>query len=407
MTLPRANGLRRLVPTLIIILFPLITSLFSLFLFRLHDAWPFLVSSLHDFSERVTPNINRGLLPYRDFPFEYPPLFYAVIFLTNMISDIYKIAGGEKLFAVHFFFLVPVIFTIYLILVPKEYIIKVSLIILVSLPLIGASFDFIATFLVVITLILFTRGFDGFSFLTLAVATGIKIYPIIYLPLLFLRWRSLRRNLLYLTFFSFLVVLPFLLVLGFNGSKGLVESFSYQFSRGIEYESIMAVPHFLLANFKLVPDIYYFRNFSYDISYGDLDRLLWFLGVIAFFVFYLSAVTRILRVLHSKERQYSVDSTFLFDAAYTLTLVLLIFSKLLSAQFIIWPVLLLPFVSPALFRKSYRVILTVVILTIIETGITFRHQQFTSLPLIFRNIFLIIASVSAWNFFRTRLDRFN
>lgn len=400
-------GLKKFVPLLIVIFSPIIISLFTLFIFYLHARWPFLVSSLRDFSERIIPNINKGLLPYRDFPFEYPPLFYGVIFLTNLISDIYRVAGSEKLSAVHFFFLVPVMMTIYLTLVPKEYRVKTLLMILVSLPLTGASFDPIATLLVILALIFFTAGFDLLSFLTLAIASGIRVYPLVLLPLLFLRRRGLRKNLIYLGFFIFVMIVPFLFVISYGGLNGLIESFTYQLSRGIHYESIMATPHFILANLRLTPDIYFIRNLSYDISYGEIDKLIWLFGTVLFFILYLLIIIKIFREMWLQWGNDSFDRTFIFDAAYTLTLLLLIFSKLLSPQFIIWVVLLLPFTSPTIFKKSYRLILAVIALTVIETGIAFRHQQFTSLPLIFRNVLLIISTLSAWKFFKTRLARFN
>ncbi len=374
--------------TLLFIFFPLVFIYFSLGLLLLHWSLPFQVSSIPDFIGRFAL-ASGGQLAYRDFSFEYPPLFFFILLIESAAAGVFKFMPyPESVLAIHLFLFLPIVSTFYLVLVPEKRIISTIFLLLLTTPLMGASFDLFAVVLNVMALLLFSRKKYLLSLLLLSLASGIKIYPLIYLPLILLYIRSFSLSLKYFVFFSVCVALPFIFVISYGGGGGLLDFFRFHLARGIQSESVLASPYFLFSEIFGSKKEFYLRNGAYEISYGSLDWLISLVGILAFVSLCLNLFFRTGRRWLGRI-QGEINREVLFDLCLCLTLFLLIFSKVLSIQFILWFLLLIPFVSDGLFKRIYLPALLVTILTTIGAGIITYYHQFTVVPIIIRNIILI------------------
>ena len=355
---------------------------------------PFLVSSLSDFMER-TPLVNSGQLVYRDFHFEYPPFFFLILFIESVVAGVFKfLPYPESILAAHLFLFLPIISTFYLISVPGRRIIPTVFLLLLSVPLMGASFDPFAVVFSVIALLLASRKKYLLSLLFLSIASGIKIYPLIYLPLILLHIKSFSLSLKFLVFFSVCAAAPFIFVISYGGGEGITDFFLFHLTRGIQNESVLATPYYLFSEIFGSKKEFYFRNGAYEISYGSTDWIVGLVGIFSFATLYLNLFFKAVRRLFRKF-QGELDQEAIFDISVCLTLFLLVSSKVLSAQFLLWFLLLVPFISEGLFKKIYLPALVVTALTTVGASIITYYHQFTVIPIIIRNILLVFITYSS------------
>ena len=378
----------------IVIFFPLALVYLSFILLFLHRHTPFLVSSLSDFMERLAL-VNGGQLVYRDFSFEYPPLFFLVLLIESAAAGLFKfLPYPESILAIHLFLLLPIISTIYLILISGKRVLSAVFLLLLSAPLMGASFDLFAVVLSVAALLLASRKRYLFSLFLLSLASGIKIYPLIYLPFILLWTKSPKLNLKHLVFFSVCVAAPFVFVISYGGGEGIIGFFRVHLTRGIQNESVLATPYFLFSELFGSKREFYFRNGAYEISYGSIDWIIGLVGILAFATLYLNLFFKAVRRLFGRVRE-KISQEVIFDLSTCLTLFLLVSSKVLSVQFLLWFLLLVPFVSDGLFKKIYLPALLVGLLTTVGAGIITYYNQFTVIPIIIRNILLTFITYSS------------
>lgn len=385
---------------LFLALSPVIITLFSLFWVLVNSltGYGVLYGSLYSFFERIVSQVNLGLLPYRDYFFEYPPYFYLLLLLLTSGSFIFRSVGEDSSFyATQFFLAISVALSFYLSLVPKKMFIKTLLLVFLMIPLLSSSLDYFAVLACIASLLLALKNRGLLSVLVLSLGVGIKVYPIIYFPiLLFLLAPSVKKLFIYTCTFLVSIVLPYLYVYLFGGFKGIKEFLAFHLQRGLEYESVLAVPYYLKSIFLGRFDMWGRANGSIEISYGhNIDALISFLGLVVGTVVFVY----LLKVLWCSGRILVNSRELVFGFALALTLVVIVFGKVLSQQYLTWYLLLLPFANSKLIRKIYWQSVFVILATLLEVALVFsspihnQHVFFVSIILIARNAFLVYITI--------------
>ena len=323
--------------------------------------WPtlqykFIVSSLGDFAGRIFPEIHQGKIPYRDFFFEYPPLFTFSFYWMNLLS---KLSGMAGLLEVSFFISVPIFFTIYLLLLPKDrWVSAWWLLLFLFIPALS-SFDYMPAMIVTVALLLASHSKLTLSLTLLSVAVGWKIYPLVLLPFVILLGKTWRNRLFYLLFSTVLIIMPYVLFITWGGFKGLLDSYDFQMHRGVSWEAVPGIPYlvyFLMANptgGTILQD---------ESVYGRFNAPVVTVSSAAFLAVYFY----LLKVAVKYAVTVDLLRKEIFNLSTLVLLLLIVFSKLLSPQYLLWYILLLPFTSERIYRGLYLLSLSVPILTIIQ-----------------------------------------
>ena len=195
-----------------------------------------------------------GLLPYRDFPVEYPPLGTALIVLSGLIH-----AGPltEWLYSTNFALemLALDLLTLFLVirlargLIPGDHSGLFSGLLYTALVAasgaIAQKFDLVAGTFCLAAIVAFIRRRDGLAWVMLILAALTKGFPLALAPLFILYhllegrpgYRSLYEGLRAGLASSILIGIPLLLV---TGVQPLIQSVVYHVDRGVEIESMYA-----------------------------------------------------------------------------------------------------------------------------------------------------------------------
>lgn len=218
-----------------------------------------------------------------------------------------------------------------------------SLLILSFGPIALFRFDGLATLLVILGLLFWQKKKFSFSGLALGLATGIKLYPLIFIPYLSLilfthrRFKPLKN---FLVFYLIAILLPIFAFFSFGGSfNQIVEALSFH---GNKYVSIESLPASLLTAFSLLkfhqppPLLAGYGVWGIDLSFVTKLQLPFFnyIWIFPVGIFYLY-------LLFTKKFLQQINLGIIF----CLTLVFLVFSKNLNPQYIWWFVSLFPFLK--------------------------------------------------------------
>ncbi|MBU1500179.1 DUF2029 domain-containing protein [Patescibacteria group bacterium] len=216
-----------------------------------------------------------------------------------------------------------------------------SILVLAFGPISLFRFDGAATLLVILGLIFWLKQKFSLSGLALGLATGIKIYPVIFLPYLLLLNRK-RPVLLqrFILFYLAALLAPVLIFFALGGRwEQVVSSLAFH---GNKYVSIESLPASLLTGLSLLkfhqppPLLAGYGVWGIDLSFItnlklQFFNLIWLLPVGGFYL-YLWAKKGSLKKLN-------------FDIIFCLTLIFLVFSKNLNPQYIWWFLSLYPFLK--------------------------------------------------------------
>lgn len=327
-----------------------------------------------------------GELPYRDFNFEYPPGVLIAIAIPPLLSMRYS-------FTAYFygFVLMQVLLLLYLFLflVPSNRKGVFLVLLLLSIPLSLASYDLLPALLVLLSLLTLTTGSGQrsrlFSLFLLSLAAVMKLYPLVFLPifLFYETFRSaLRRLFMFSLFVSFFFV-PFALV---GGTYGLVYSLTYTVGRGIDLESVLGSAYILGSMLKINTEICWCYG-TFHFTSPPMGKPIFFSSLL-FVAFSLLCYRRFF-----KKRVFRREAVF--DLAFVLVLTTLIFSKVLSPQYLLWLLVLIPFVSTRLFGTAKYLFPLIVLLTVLERfmfpGYFSNYSKLDYMwPLLLRNTGLVL-----------------
>lgn len=336
-----------------------------------------------------------GSLPYRDFTLEYPPLAVFFFLIPRLITSQYLNYSILFHIEVGIFLLIGlwVVFDIARRLgkSPWKLLLVYTLCVLAVGPIVGEQFDIFPAVLTLLSIYFFWLGKSKTSWLLLALGTMLKIFPIVIAPiflLLYLRNHQINqiwKGLVTFGLTCLIILSPFL----FISPASLCNLLNYHAARGIQLES-------LYSSLLLIGNKMGITAVKLDFSAGSWNVV----GQGSQFMANLSTYLIIAGLLVVYGFIYSRikpgKSQFSRIGAYSLlaVLVLLIFSKVLSPQYLIW---LIPLV-PLLFVRWRNVILVVFILIGILTYYIFplRYDALMSMDtgviivLLVRNLLLIL-----------------
>ena len=305
-------------------------------------------------------NIADGLIPYRDFAVEYPPLALLLLILPGL--------AGPSVSAFSSMFIAEIVFIdlgmlVLMAVFARRFGLELwrtlgvyTLLLLAVGPIIMLRYDLVPAFMVLLSVYLLVTGRVKASWLTLGLAVMTKLYAVVLAPLFLLwHWRRgekrelVHGGLVFAVTLAAVSVVPLIISAG-----GYVDSFLYHSDRPLQVESLYS--SVMLAGERLgwwVTELSYgygsvnivepgsgffggyywlFVGFGLPLVYWLFDR---FLKKSAF-----------LKNRHGERDNVSALGLIAFSAAAIC--VFIIFNKVLSPQFIIW---LLPLV-PLLWRGN-------------------------------------------------------
>ncbi len=181
----------------------------------------------HSFANRIF----EGQLPYRDFFPEYPPLALLILSLPNVL--------GERYYTLIYYGLVGLCIALICLMLKgmkgNYYAFMAAI-----MPLAGLlwdRFDIFPALFVVLALYLSEKNKIKTSAIALSLGVLTKIYPIVLLPLVIKR--PYCKSFLA---FSLPIVLTIEAIIAYGGKEGLTKFVKFQGDRGIQIESVRAMP---------------------------------------------------------------------------------------------------------------------------------------------------------------------
>jgi hypothetical protein len=281
-----------------------------------------------------------GLLPYRDFVLEYPPLALGIFTLPRLL--------GESFRWYYVFFQTEVIIADLVILgalwfaarrsamSPTRVLIAYTIGVLAVGPITLHQFDIFSAAFTILAVIALAREKSVLAAFWLALGVATKIYPILLAPLFVLvEWKRGRINQIGFAIGAFiatgtLTVLPWLL----RAPKSLLVMINYHKDRGIHLDSTWASVAFILRAMKLTWVNVQLQFQSWQIGGPATDALipissLVLLGVLALSYWW---------IYRSMESKVTIDLVFLARASVFVLLGAMAASKVFSPQYLFWPV---------------------------------------------------------------------
>ncbi len=297
-----------------------------------------------------------GLVPYRDFPLEYPPvalvfftiprLFastfagYAIGFQIEVvvadlaslaaIAAITKRSGGSMWLAL----------------------VGYTIAVLAIGPIVGRQYDLFPAALTLAALLAFTTRHDDAGWACVALGTLTKLYPLLLAPVWVMilggrAWRSYAlRAVRTFAITCAVALLPLLVV----APLSLRSFFAYHAARGIQLESSYGVLILLLDKLGLTLAGTSLSSGAWNVT-GDLavafTSLSSILLVASVAMTYAFVARRVMSCAlpPAVGDEQRVDVALLASSALLVVLVALVTSKVLSPQYLIWLVPFLPFVA--------------------------------------------------------------
>ncbi|BAZ53364.1 hypothetical protein NIES4103_60380 [Nostoc sp. NIES-4103] len=350
-------------------------------------------------------NLLAGILPYRDFKFEYPPFSLFAFVLPRILT--LGLLNNYHIYA--FLFLLENVFfsTIILLLIFKYNQLrhrptnKISIVFYVLFVMIIARFvtwhyDIFPTLLTVLSLLAVISNRPTLAGISLGFGIAAKLYPVVLLPIFtayYFAHKSYRAilNLWFGTLGAIILsFIPFAIATG----NQLFSFFTYHKERGLQIESLPAGIMTLISKWRLI-------DIKTKAAYGSINIVSHFDNLVLnllpwlFIAIYALLVVNSVYCFREKyEESESVRITTL--VAYTLLalLVFIITNKVFSPQYIVW---IIPF---AALLKPRQVCLMLAIC--ISTYLMTSYGNFKSLDYIkilwlnLRNI--LVVGLSIWVF---------
>lgn len=281
-----------------------------------------------------------GLLPYRDFVLEYPPLALGIFTLPRIL--------GESFRWYYVFFQTEVIIADLVIvgalwfaarrfaMSPTRVLIAYTLGVLAVGPITLHQFDIFSAAFTTLAVVALARERSVLAAFWLALGVATKIYPILLAPLFVLvEWRRGRLRQIALAVAAFiatglLTALPWLI----RAPSSLLVMVNYHKDRGIHLDSTWASVAFILRAMRLTWINVQLQFQSWQIGGPATDVLVPLSSLVLFGVLAYSYRWIFQRVRGSP----SIDLEFLARASAVVLLGAMAASKVFSPQYLFWPV---------------------------------------------------------------------
>ncbi len=305
-------------------------------------------------------HFNQGLLPYLDFSFEYPPLALLLFSFPARAGD--NIALYMALFAIEMlaFDLLGVwaSFWAYKRLLPGHapwgaILVQPILLVVAGRSIVTERFDLAPAVFTLVAIVLVCVDRRRLGWLTLGLATALKLYPIVLAPLFVLliwkkgTYRSIRSLASELAIFAAAIVIPSLLV-----TRGDVLSISqflfYHVDRGLEIESLYSSVLMLSGLLFHIPGFSHFFSFGSEELAGPATSLL---ASLSFPLTVAGLLGVYLLAWRTRRQEANSSETFkdLVMLSGAALIVFMILTKVLSPQYLLW---LYPLAAVITFRRQ-------------------------------------------------------
>ena len=351
-----------------------------------------------------------GGLPYRDFPFEYPPLAILSMVLPYLVAapfghvtlDLYKLlfAGWEAILLGLLGLVLRRVVRGGGSAIPgsSERELAGRLLVLTTGAALALTwrYDLFPALLLMAGLAAALEGRAAAAGLAVAVGTLAKLFPVVALPALISRWlaprdpRPVVRSLAMFGLVIALVLGPFLLLAGRNSLAFL----GYQVARGLEIESIGGGLAVLAGLVSGRPPGLSFGFSAVNVEGSLAGSILLVLPVATIAAFGLLAVTGWRRTRDDVAAVGRVRPVTISTLTAASVLVLLVTSKVYSIQYVVWLVPLVALLPrPQFWLAALCVALTMPIHPILFAALI-REEALPILVLNVRN--LLVVALTAW-----------
>jgi len=338
-----------------LIIFGLIHFVIYFFLFRsaIYDKLTPGFSGFMEFWQYAS-KVAHGLLPYRDFAVEYPPVGMVFITWPGLITSNPDVYYGVFVAEIILFDLAGLLIIAGLV---KHLGLRLwqtfglyTLSLLAIGRIISIRYDLVPATLTLFALYVFIRGHHKIAWAVLAVGTFTKIYPVVIAPIFLLyhlrnnNKRELIKGIITFTFISAVIVVPTV----FLSPSGFLHSFTYQTERGLQLESTYA--SLLLVGKALgLTSLSIVNSFG---SEGIISPMANLMAQISPFLIFFSLIT--IYWLYDQEQRgntsikskigplNSLDAARIVKYSNLAILVFIITNKVVSPQYIIWLYPLIP-----------------------------------------------------------------
>ena len=339
----------------------------------------------------------RGLLPYRDFPVEYPPLALLPIAAVGHADDFWAYAHAFAWLMFWTSMLCAMVIALAAYgserRATKGYVAGAyfALSVLAIGALVGNRYDIVVALVLAVAALLLERRRWEWAAFALGVGFALKIVPVILLPLVLILAPGIRRKLKSLGAFLVSGVSPFLWVVAVSGIDGVTYMVRYHLLRPLEIESVTASPFLFAATFGGVPAQIgtAFGSQTLVMTGTDLASSVATVGLVL-------AVGWMYWLAHVRRDSLRANPRRIVFAALAVVFASLVFSKVLSPQYFIWA---MPLIALATAERPTSGVLPLLMLLL--THLLFpanypaltRFESFPVLVLVARNILLLVAFV--------------
>lgn len=300
-----------------------------------------------------------GLMPYSEAKFEYPPLSLVFMLIPRVLTwDLESFHYGCAILTYVFL----AIGSYFLVRIADERIgcrwqthLIMILVVLFGSYFVIARNDVYPTVMAIIAFWLYLKDRHVLAFIVMALAAMTKMYPAIFLlPMLmpFLMRREWKKSFVCLiaaVVTCLLVELPFLI----TDPSTAFAYLTYHSDRGIQLESV-ASGFFMVYNLIVPGDLSVVFSYGSDNLVGvgpdTLAPLMNPIMAVVLLVFVFAVFSRAFR----NERTCRDIGPLVCLVSVAMLLLFVAFSKVYSAQYLIWIVMLLPLTQMSCFNEVYR-----------------------------------------------------
>jgi uncharacterized membrane protein len=298
--------------------------------------------------------IASGLLPYRDFQVEYPPGALLVFLIPRWFAS--EVEPYGTAFAIEMLIFNLACLVMVFLLARRLRLSPVGTVAIYSLAVVSVSsiavqrFDFASAALSLAAVYALSRGRFNYAWALLALGTLVKLYPIALTPLFFIyqwrhqRWQKLIGPVAVFGIIMLAGVLPFWRL----SPEGFMHAFNLQSGRNLQIESSYASVLFMLFALGRTSLSVFQGPVSWDLEspysadIANISLVVMFFAAAAVYVSYLIPY-RAPRVNEGPPEPPAVGR--LVNYSLLLIVMLLLTSKVVSTQFMVWLVPLIPLVT--------------------------------------------------------------
>ncbi|MEW6033859.1 MAG: glycosyltransferase 87 family protein [Chloroflexota bacterium] len=308
------------------------------------------------FSDRASDIFN-GLLPYRDFVLEYPPLSLAVLLPPRLFAQDFW--GYGRAFSYEMLLLdLAVLVLIYLLALrlgrsPWLALAVYTAVLLSTGSLAAQRYDLFPAALVLLAVYCLSRGKHTWCWAALALGTTAKLYPLLLVPLLGIYqvsrrdYKGLVKGVAAFLIITTGIMLPWVLL----SPGGFWESFQFQLVRGLQIESTYASGLLVAENLGSTSLGVEFRHGGIDLVSPSADILArcstWAMlaALAAVYLLYARSRRRCAGTTQETASQGSQEWNGMLVYFPLAIAAFLLTSKVLSPQFLLWLTPLVPLIG--------------------------------------------------------------